>query len=125
MVEALARRKAGRFSRLYCDVLRQHAENGHVMRNVVTAYARAVDEELAAWIEQHVTFPSTMVDRIVRQLPQRHWTKLNTSLAYATRQVWHVSRSVSGLSKITLSPVALNGRRQVRSWWEMSFRLNR
>ena len=40
-------------------------ENGHVMRNVVTAYARAVDAELAAWIEQHVTFPSTMVDRIV------------------------------------------------------------
>ncbi len=28
------------------------------MRNVVTAYARAVDAELAAWIEQHVTFPS-------------------------------------------------------------------
>lgn len=40
-------------------------ENGHVMRNVVTTYARAVDAELAAWIEQHVTFPSTMVDRIV------------------------------------------------------------
>ena len=40
-------------------------ENGHVMRNVVCAYARALDEDLAAWIEQNVTFPSTMVDRIV------------------------------------------------------------
>lgn len=40
-------------------------ENGHVMRNVVCAYARALDADLAAWIEQNVTFPSTMVDRIV------------------------------------------------------------
>lgn len=32
---------------------------------MVTAYARAVDADLAAWIEQHVSFPSTMVDRIV------------------------------------------------------------
>ena len=40
-------------------------ENGHVMRNVTCAYARAVDGELADWIESHVTFPSTMVDRIV------------------------------------------------------------
>ena len=35
------------------------------MRNVVCAYARAVDADLADWIESHVTFPSTMVDRIV------------------------------------------------------------
>jgi fructuronate reductase len=40
-------------------------ENGHVMRNVTCAYARAVNAELADWIEANVTFPSTMVDRIV------------------------------------------------------------
>lgn len=40
-------------------------ENGHVIRNVVCAYARAVDVNLAVWIAQNVTFPSTMVDRIV------------------------------------------------------------
>lgn len=40
-------------------------ENGHVMRDVVTSYARAIDEKLAQWIEENVTFPSTMVDRIV------------------------------------------------------------
>ncbi|MDT7451034.1 mannitol dehydrogenase family protein [Citrobacter koseri] len=65
VVEALARRKAtglAPFTVMSCDNM---PENGHVMRNVVTAYARAVDAELAAWIEQHVTFPSTMVDRIV------------------------------------------------------------
>jgi hypothetical protein len=38
-------------------------ENGHVMRNVVCAYARAVDDELAQWIEQNVTFPSTATAR--------------------------------------------------------------
>ncbi|MDL4618497.1 mannitol dehydrogenase family protein [Citrobacter amalonaticus] len=65
VVEALARRKAAglaAFTVMSCDNM---PENGHVMRNVVTAYARAVDAELAEWIEQHVTFPSTMVDRIV------------------------------------------------------------
>lgn len=65
VVEALARRKAAglaAFTVMSCDNM---PENGHVMRNVVSAYARAVDAELAAWIEQNVTFPSTMVDRIV------------------------------------------------------------
>lgn len=65
VVEALARRKAAglpAFSVMSCDNM---PENGHVMRNVVCAYARAVDADLADWIESHVTFPSTMVDRIV------------------------------------------------------------
>jgi len=65
VVEALARRKAAglpAFSVMSCDNM---PENGHVMRNVVCAYARAVDAGLADWIESHVTFPSTMVDRIV------------------------------------------------------------
>ncbi|MGU9867100.1 mannitol dehydrogenase family protein [Kluyvera ascorbata] len=65
IVEALARRKAAGlppFSVMSCDNM---PENGLVMRNVVCAYARAVDAGLADWIESHVTFPSTMVDRIV------------------------------------------------------------
>ncbi|EMH4161043.1 fructuronate reductase [Pluralibacter gergoviae] len=65
IVEALARRKAAdlpAFSVMSCDNM---PENGHVMRNVVTAYATALDAELAAWIAKNVTFPSTMVDRIV------------------------------------------------------------
>lgn len=65
IVEALARRKAASlpaFSVMSCDNM---PENGHVMRNVVTAYATALDTALAAWIAQNVTFPSTMVDRIV------------------------------------------------------------
>ena len=65
IVEALARRQAAGlppFSVMSCDNM---PENGHVTRNVIVSYARALDVELAAWIEQHVTFPSTMVDRIV------------------------------------------------------------
>lgn len=65
VVEALARRKAAglpAFTVMSCDNM---PENGHVMRNVVLAYAQAVDAELAKWIEQNVTFPSTMVDCIV------------------------------------------------------------
>ncbi|MEZ2585846.1 mannitol dehydrogenase family protein [Kluyvera intermedia] len=65
VVEALARRRADglpAFSVMSCDNM---PENGHVMRNVVCAYARAIDAGLADWIESHVTFPSTMVDRIV------------------------------------------------------------
>ncbi|WP_151995885.1 mannitol dehydrogenase family protein [Buttiauxella massiliensis] len=65
IVEALARRKAAglpAFSVMSCDNM---PENGHVTRNVITAYAQAINPELAEWIETHVTFPSTMVDRIV------------------------------------------------------------
>lgn len=65
IVEALARRKAAGlngFTVMSCDNM---PENGHVMRNVITAYSRAVDAALADWIETNVTFPSTMVDRIV------------------------------------------------------------
>ena len=65
IVQALyLRREQGlaAFTVMSCDNM---PENGHVMRNVVCAYARALDEDLAAWIEQNVTFPSTMVDRIV------------------------------------------------------------
>lgn len=65
IVEALARRKAAglpAFSVMSCDNM---PENGHVTRNVVCALARAIDGDLADWIAQQVTFPSTMVDRIV------------------------------------------------------------
>ncbi|MGK9175520.1 mannitol dehydrogenase family protein [Yokenella regensburgei] len=65
IVEALARRKAAGlapFTVMSCDNM---PENGHVTRNVICAFARAVNGELADWIEANVTFPSTMVDRIV------------------------------------------------------------
>ncbi|WP_058909976.1 mannitol dehydrogenase family protein [Entomohabitans teleogrylli] len=65
IVEALARRRSAGmkpFTVMSCDNM---PENGHVTRNVVTAYAAALDAALAQWISDNVTFPSTMVDRIV------------------------------------------------------------
>ncbi|CAQ82218.1 MULTISPECIES: fructuronate reductase [Photorhabdus] len=45
-----------------CDNVK---ENGNVAREAVVGFARLRDEKLAQWIELNVTFPCTMVDRIV------------------------------------------------------------
>ena len=50
------------FSVMSCDNM---PENGHVTRQVISALARQQQPELADWIAQNLTFPSTMVDRIV------------------------------------------------------------
>lgn len=47
---------------LSCDNL---PNNGHVTEAVVRQFAAQVSAELAQWIVQNVTFPCTMVDRIV------------------------------------------------------------
>jgi mannitol 2-dehydrogenase len=38
--------------------------NGHVARQMFTAYARLQDPAFAAWMGEHVSFPNSMVDRI-------------------------------------------------------------
>ncbi len=50
------------FTVMSCDNM---PENGHVTRNVILGLAKKQDAELAKWIEANVSFPSTMVDRIV------------------------------------------------------------
>lgn len=69
IVRALAARRnkghgdGGRpFTVMSCDNL---PANGETVRCLVLALAEAVDGGLAAWIGEHVSFPSTMVDRIV------------------------------------------------------------
>ncbi len=69
IVRALAARRdtgSGEGSRPFtvmsCDNL---PANGETARQLVTAFAEAVDGGLARWIAEHVSFPSTMVDRIV------------------------------------------------------------
>ncbi|RNE99513.1 polyol:NADP oxidoreductase [Trypanosoma conorhini] len=64
VVEGLRRRREAGvrpFTVMSCDNLRH---NGDVARKAVLGYARAVDAELAAWIEANVMFPNSMVDRI-------------------------------------------------------------
>ena len=71
LVEALdRRRRAGLapFTILSCDNM---PANGAIARTAVVELARMRDEPLARWIEQHVAFPSSMVDRITpRTMPQ-------------------------------------------------------
>ena len=65
LVEALNRRRERGlrpFTVLSCDNI---PDNGHVVRNAVIGMAETRSPELADWIREHVTFPSTMVDRIV------------------------------------------------------------
>ena len=50
------------FTVLCCDNL---PHNGALVRGLVTAFAEAREAPLGNWIAEHVTFPSTMVDRIV------------------------------------------------------------
>ncbi|WP_159566990.1 mannitol dehydrogenase family protein [Budvicia diplopodorum] len=65
IVEALRLRRERQlpaFTVMSCDNM---PENGHVTRNVILGLAKLQDEKLAEWIEANVSFPSTMVDRIV------------------------------------------------------------
>ena len=64
ITEALARRRergVAPFTVMSCDNIEG---NGNVAHKMFTAYARARDAELAAWIEAEVPFPNSMVDRI-------------------------------------------------------------
>lgn len=54
--------RSGAITVLCCDNL---PHNGRVVEAIVLALAQARDARLAEWISTHVTFPCTMVDRIV------------------------------------------------------------
>ncbi|WP_127960059.1 mannitol dehydrogenase family protein [Serratia microhaemolytica] len=80
LVEALARRRQQNlapFSILSCDNI---PENGHVVRNAVLGLAQLRDTTLAAWIEQQVSFPNTMVDRIVPAATEQTLVEISNAL---------------------------------------------
>ena len=65
IVEALHQRRQNgtpSFTVMSCDNL---PANGEACRQVVVEFAKALDDAFGAWVEEHVAFPSTMVDRIV------------------------------------------------------------
>jgi len=77
IVEALRRRRErgiAPFTVLSCDNLRN---NGEVAKTAVLGHARALDAELAGWIEAHVTFPSCMVDRITPAVLKEDADRIN------------------------------------------------
>jgi mannitol 2-dehydrogenase len=64
VTEALRRRRdrgTVPFTVMSCDNLEG---NGHRAHHAFTTFAGREDAELGAWIEEHVAFPSSMVDRI-------------------------------------------------------------
>ena len=65
LVEALHRRRERglpAFTVLSCDNI---PDNGHVVKNAVLGMAQKRSAALAEWIKDQVSFPGTMVDRIV------------------------------------------------------------
>ena len=81
LVEALHRRRERGlppFTVLSCDNI---PDNGHVVKNAVLGIlSQKRSAELAGWIDAHVSFPGTMVDRIVPAATE-------TSLAEITQEL--------------------------------------
>ncbi|WP_312154690.1 mannitol dehydrogenase family protein [Lelliottia nimipressuralis] len=80
LVEALYRRHArglAPFTVLSCDNI---PDNGHVVKNAVLGMAEKRSPELAAWIAEHVSFPGTMVDRIVPAATDASLTEITQEL---------------------------------------------
>lgn len=77
VAEGLRRRKAlgnGPVTILSCDNL-QH--NGNTARKAFTSFIKAQDAELGAWVDENVTFPNSMVDRITPATLPDDITRLN------------------------------------------------
>lgn len=82
IVEALYRRRArglAPFTVLSCDNI---PKNGHIVKQSVLDLAKARDKDLAEWIEQNVSFPSTMVDRIVPAATEETLTEISHVLGF-------------------------------------------
>lgn len=83
LVEALSRRQArglAPFSVLSCDNI---PDNGHVVKNAVLGMAEKRSPALADWIREHVSFPATMVDRIVPAATEESLAEITRELGVA------------------------------------------
>lgn len=83
IVEALRLRKEkslSPFTVMSCDNVQ---ENGHVAKAAVLELANLIDSELGSWIETNVTFPCTMVDRIVPAATEETLSQINELLGVA------------------------------------------
>ena len=90
LVTGLAARRAaggGAITLMSCDNL---ADNGHRFRRAIRDLAAARDPDLAMWIDDHVRFPSTMVDSITPATDDA----LRTSVRAATGldDAWPIQR---------------------------------
>lgn len=82
LVFALAARRAagaGPLAVVCCDNL---ANNGTVARNAVAGLAQAWDTELAAWVEENVSYVSTSVDRITPRTTEADIAAVEAACSY-------------------------------------------
>lgn len=81
------RREAGTppFTVMSCDNIQG---NGHVARSALLGFAGRKDPGLAAWIAEHVAFPSSMVDRITPATTDE--TRASVLTEYGIEDRWPV-----------------------------------
>ncbi|MEM9632783.1 MAG: mannitol dehydrogenase family protein [Pseudomonadota bacterium] len=82
IVEGLRRRKdAGGtgLTILSCDNL---PSNGVLCRRAVLEYARALNADLATWVDENCRFPCSMVDRITPAMTEHSHDRLNQALGH-------------------------------------------
>ncbi|MFM2481899.1 mannitol dehydrogenase family protein [Celerinatantimonas sp. YJH-8] len=77
-----ARQQAGLdgFTVLSCDNVQG---NGHIVQQAVLDYTQKVYPELLEWLKQHVTFPCTMVDRIVPAMTDESLAEITAIIGQA------------------------------------------
>jgi fructuronate reductase len=63
------------FTVMSCDNVQ---ENGHVAKATILEFAKVLNAELGTWIEKNVTFPCTMVDRIVPAATEETLSEITT-----------------------------------------------
>ena len=73
-------RNINAFTVLSCDNIQN---NGEVAKSAILSFAKLVDLELYSWIEANVTFPNTMVDRIVPAASNESLSYIETAIGYS------------------------------------------
>ena len=130
LVEALSRRRdrgLPPFTVLSCDNI---PDNGHVVKHAVLGMAQTRSAELADWINQQVSFPSTMVDRIVPAATDESLAEITSVLGVADPVAiscepyiqWVIEDDfVAGRPEWEIAGVQLV--EDVRPWEEMKLRM--
>ena len=66
--------------------------NGKLLRSAILDFSQYIDKKLCRWIEDKVSFPSTMVDRITPSPTQKTYQE--------AKKIIHLKKKVSVLLKI-------------------------
>lgn len=82
LVEALRRRRDAGLDAFTILSLDNLPANGKTCEKAVKSYAKKIDADLAAWIEANVSFPCSMVDRIVPALTDESRALLRERLGF-------------------------------------------